>query len=175
MMRIVKLKAIAILILGLIAAVHVAFFGCNVKKNIVKNSSIEINDSTKSNVKKSSEVFDSSSIKPAVKINQAVKNPCDSNGQLKPIYQQSKSGQGKSTIRTVHDTLYVDCECDEQVNRLRVEKYASDSSYEQRLVDKQSEILEMKKVSNVIPLWCWVIMILSGIINLLLIYLFIRK
>ena len=39
-----------------------------------------------------------------------------------------QSGKARAKIFTQHDTLYIDCDCGATVDRLRVEKYKSDSA-----------------------------------------------
>ena len=162
------LLLIFLLLLGIIVLVH----GCKpVQKTNNQTLEIAKKDSANTNVIKSSDVFDSSTLLPEVKINSVIANPCDSFGKLKPINQTIDNGKAHVKIITLHDTLHVDCNCDATINRLRIEKYKSDSSYTnlQKVAERLAKYTVTTKIEKEIP-W-YVYLGLAGLALIILILL----
>lgn len=121
------------------------FFGC---KTITNTSEVKKHDSSSVATNNNTSVFDSAAYLAGVKMGTKVINPCDSNGKLKPINQTTTNGHGTSRIYTKHDTLFVDCECEGTVNRLRVEVYQKDSAY--KSLSKVAERLAQTEIKEVV-------------------------
>jgi hypothetical protein len=121
-------RRIKILVLALVAAIFVliTFMGCKPQKTLVNHT--EKNDS--SSVVKTHElqkIEDKTKETPSANIQTRIATPCDSNGHLKPFTQEVNVGKAHSKIRVVHDSIYVDCQCDSTVDRLRTEVLIKDS------------------------------------------------
>lgn len=151
-------------------------FGCKTK-TISKSETKS--DSTASKVITNTVYITKDSIvyKPKVEIQYQVINPCDSNGKLKPINQTSKNGSAKSTIKGKGDTLLIDCDCDEQINRFRSEISSKDSTISSlkthvssSLNDRQTEVVKYKT-----PFWNRVLIIFLVILSGSLIIILIKK
>lgn len=98
--------------------------GCSVPK---KSLQVISNSDTSTAVKQTTVVEDSIIVIPAATLRAVIINPCDSIGRLKPSLQQSKSGGSNLSIRMVHDSILVDCNCDEQISRFKKEISNRDS------------------------------------------------
>jgi hypothetical protein len=130
--------------------------GCKTK-TITNTSVTKDSTANNSNVSKSKDVKDSTIVTPKVEIRTIIINPCDSNGNLKPFNQTVKNGQGKATIRTVHDSIYIDCDCDATIQRFRSEITAKDSMISSlkthAIMTSDSKTIEVVKYE--MPIWGW--------------------
>ena len=126
--------------------------GCLSKKQ--STSSVKIDStSTRSAVIKTKNVIDSTVTTPQVVIKTVIINPCDSNGKLKPINQSVSAGQGKASVKTQHDTLMIDCDCDATIQRYRKEIEIKDSTL--AILKGRYETDTKQSVIEVTPSWCW--------------------
>jgi hypothetical protein len=121
---------------------------CN---TIRKSRKVEKQDSSSVVTNKNTAVFDSAAYLAGVKMGTKVINPCDSNGKLKPINQTTTNGHGTSRIYTKHDTLFVDCECEGTVNRLRIEISSKDSTISKLQKEKEVSDKAETKIEQRIP------------------------
>ena len=153
--------------------VSLLFVGCKTKT--ITKSEIK-SDSTASKIVTNTVYITKDSIvyKPKVEIQYQVINPCDSNGHLKPINQTSKSGSGKSSLRSKGDTLFVDCDCDEQIQRFKSELSTKDSIISSlkthALMTSETKTIEVEKYKT--PFWNWVLIIFLSSLS---VYLIIKK
>lgn len=165
-----NLTLLKLLVIVWIVGVAIATLtGCKTKQ---VTKSVE-KDSTEVKKIEKTEETDSTVIKPKVEIKTIIINPCDSNGKLKPINQTQQTGQGKLTTKTIHDTLEIDCNCDEEVSRYRrsiTEKDSTIQMLKMREVMKQDTIIEHAST--------WYIWVLVGLLicsNVFIIYKYLRK
>jgi archaellin len=148
-------RRIKILLMALVAAVFVliTFVGCKAQK-VVNHT--EKNDS--SSVVKTHEVLkieDKTKETPTANIQTKIATPCDSNGHLKPFTQEVNVGKAHSKIRIVHDSIYVDCQCDSTVDRLRTESLFKDSlnsQLQKQVSDTRTETIKEKAF---VPWYFW--------------------
>lgn len=162
------MKKIAIVLLVMLGVLltSLLFIGCKTKN--VSNTSVTNDSATiKSLVNKTSSINDSVRAIPKVEIKYVISNPCDSLGKLKPINQSTTSGSGKSTIKSKGDTLLIDCDCDEQIQRFRTEIKNKDSLVYQL---KTSAIMQHEKQTvtiKEIPWYAYLIMAILVLTNLI--------
>ena len=155
-------------LLFIIAGLAMALSGCKPTKGYQSDKEITNDSSSQvSNKNTLKESSDSSYEKPAVNHSIKISNPCDSNGKLKPGSFQTGSAKSKLVVRVVHDTAYVDCDCEGSIARYKSEKLTTDSSFiqfrklfnEREATYKGSE----EKLSAELRLWrlrFWIILIL---------------
>lgn len=127
-----------------------------VSKNEHKDNSTV---NTVNTLDKSKEVNNETSKTPAVNMGISVANPCDSNGNLKPLQLTQSIGNSKIVYRTKHDTLFIDCNCDSSIRQMRTEKETIQGKYVQLaaryVVDAKRESVTVYKV----PFWAWCTML----------------
>jgi hypothetical protein len=120
----------------------------------------EINaDSLTQKTSKTSEIekSDSSYEKPPVNYGVQLSNPCDSNGKLKQLSLQLGNSKAGLRVKTIHDTIYIDCDCEGSISRFRSEKVKSDSSFvelQKRFSEKEQAFEEKNGSANAqMKLW----------------------
>lgn len=150
------MKRIAIVLLVMLGVLltSILFIGCKTRSS--SNNSVT-NDSVTNSLKlvTNKEINDSVHVKPKVEIRTVIVNPCDSNGKLKPINQSVNTGSGVLKTTSNKDTLFVDCDCDEQIQRFRTEIRSKDSLVStlktKFIMDSKNQTITVE----VTPLWVW--------------------
>lgn len=155
-------------LLYIIVVLVIAFSACLAPKSYQSHKQITTDSSGQvSNKNTLNESSDSSYEKPAVNHSIKITNPCDSNGNLKPGTYQTGSAKSKLVIRVVHDTVYVDCDCEASIYRFKKEKLTTDSSFVQfrKLVNERETVYKSseQKLTAELRLWrlrFWILLIL---------------
>jgi hypothetical protein len=158
--------AIVLLIMFGVLLTSLVFIGC---KSTTSFTNKETKDTSSSSqvTNKETKIKDSSRVQPKVEIKYVIVNPCDSNGKLKPINQSINAGGGKLKTTSNKDTLFIDCDCDEQIQRFRTEIRNKDSlvsNLKTRLIiDSKKETINVE----VTPVWVW--KVITGLLLLIII------
>ncbi len=167
------MKTIRITILAiLLTSVVMLCFGCSRKVTDRSTKTTEISKTDSSGVRENTEKSVEETKTPATNAQINAGNPCDSNGNLKVVYIEVKTGSNTSVLDTRDGTLKTNCYCDSTVARLEKLLHTKDSAY--KVTDKniQRETKYVNVVTNVIPIWCWIAMIGEGLFVVFLAYLF---
>ena len=163
--------AIVLLIMFGVLLTSLLFIGCKTTTSAINKETKDTSSSSQV-TNNETEIKDSSRIQPKVEIKYVIVNPCDSNGKLKPINQSTSNGSGKLKTTSNKDTLFIDCDCEEQIQHFRTEIRNKDSlvsNLKTRLIiDSKNETIKVE----ITPVWVWkliaflllVILILSTIL-----------
>ena len=121
-----------------IISILLVLFSCKTKQKITENTVEKI-------IVKDSIIYkDRIVIKPGIKDTIKIQSPCDSVGQLKPVYAKIKSNNGVVTIKNVDGDLDITVDIKESVDS---------SSTTLNSTDKQHFVKEVK--SNVTVKYVW--------------------
>ena len=85
-----------------------------------------------------------------------IEDICDSLGQLKPINYTNTQGSVKTTLKTIHNTLYLEVDVD-SIKEVAIKEYKSS------VTDKNKIVTIEKKY---IPKWVWYCLIYSILASL---------
>lgn len=102
-------------------------------------------------------------VTPAIKTQLTLPNPCDSNGVLKAFAFTQTAGKTALKVRTIHDTLYVDCACDESIKQYRLRTEFLETSIKQMRATHKTDV-----VVSVIEVTPWYTWLLAGILATML-------
>lgn len=133
-------------------------------------------DSVKIVVQTVKERYDSIIYIPAATTDISLGNPCDSFMKLKHVDITINKGGSQTKVWTKNDQIFISDSCGPAIQRLQKiisEKDSANSQLKARYVT-DSKATADKEVKMRIPFWCWLIMILEGLLIVLMSYVLIR-